>query len=399
MALALGGFCGSARGDEMKFTPFASLKQEYNDNIFLDSQGIKSDFITTFSPGLEFSDTSERLDTALSLRFNGILYAHNDNLSAIDQDYRGRLNYLLTPRTRISGTASYTLDSQPDRDLETTGLVLAPVKRHRQSYSFAVERSLTEKTVLALNYAYQQDDYNNPRFTDIKWHSAELSLIHDMDSLVRNMRGSINFGYSRYDFTGSGVDDYSVTFGIDKALTELWGFQASAGGRYTVTKYQAVQYELVPFIPPYYYYVVAVPVSQTSREWGFVGQLALTYKSETSNGSLSFSSDLQPASGQAAGTTIRTGVTAEARKRFTYELSAAISVGYYHNKSNRGAFSGQRINEDTILATPSIRYDFDKDMYIEASYRYTKLFDNVDSTDADRNIVFVRFNYQYPMNW
>ncbi|MEA5112574.1 MAG: outer membrane beta-barrel protein [Geobacteraceae bacterium] len=400
VALLLSGFCGSALGDEIKFTPFASLKQEYNDNIFLDPHDRKSDFITTFSPGLEISDRNERLDAALSLRFNGILYAHNDNLNSIDQDYRGRLGYILTPRTKLSATAAYTLDSQPDRDIETTGLVLAAIKRHRQSYSFDAEYSLTEKTTLAINYGYEQDDYDSPQYTDLKWHNAGLSLIHDMDALLRNTKGSLNLGYSRYDFTGSGVDNYSLTIGIDKALTELWGFQAYAGARYTVSKFQAIQYEWYQPFPPIPYYIpIAVPVSETSREWGWVGQCAVTYRGEATNGTLSFSSDVKPSSGQNSGTTIRTGVTAEVRKRFSYELSGAMAVGYYHNKSNQGAFSGQRINEDTILATPSIRYEFNKDMYIEASYRYTKLYDNVYSTEADRNMVFVRFYMQQPMNW
>lgn len=400
MALILTGVYGSARSNEIKFTPFASLKQEYNDNIFLDSQGIKSDVITTFSPGMELSDTSERLDTALSLRFNGILYARNSNLSAIDQDYRGRLSYLLTPRTRFSGTASYTLDSQPDRDLETTGLVLAPVKRHRQSYSFAVERSLTEKSSLAVNYVYQQDDYNSDEFTDIKWHDGEFSLIYDMDSFLRNTRGSLNFGYARYDFTGSGIDNYSLTIGLDRALTELWGFQAYAGARYTVSKFQAIQYEIYQPYPPFpIYSYVAVPVSQTSREWGWVGQMAFNYKGETTNGSLSFNTDIKPSSGQTSGTTIRTGLTAEVRKRFTYELSGAMSVSYYRNKSNPGAFASQRVDYETILATPSIRYEFNRDINIEASYQYTKLFNNAVSTESNRNIFFVRVNYQYPMNW
>ncbi len=400
VTLLLGGFCGSARGDEIKLTPFASLKEGYNDNIFLDSSNQKSDFITTFSPGLELSDRTERLDASLSLRFNGILYSRNSNLNAIDQDYRGRLGYLLNPRTRVSGSAAYTLDSQPDRDIETTGLVLGAVKRHRQLYSFAADRSLTEKTSLAFNYAYEQDDYHNPRFTDNIWHDVELSLTHDMDSLVRNMRGSLNLGYARYDFTGSSVDNYSVSLGVDKALTEIWGFQAYVGGRYTVSKYQAWQYEYYQPFPPFpYYEIIAVPVSQRSQEWGWVGQMAVTYRGETTNGSLSFSSDVQPASGQSSGTTIRTGVTAAVRKRFSYELSAALSVDFYHNKSNPGALSGQRINYDTILATPSFRYEFNKDMYVEASYQYTKLFNNLASTEADRNMVFVRFYIQHPMNW
>jgi hypothetical protein len=393
MALGLFGVCGSASGNEIKVTSFAFLKQEFNDNIFLDSADKKRDFITTLSPGLELSDRSERLDAALTLRINGILYVRNDELNAIDQEYRGRLGYLLTPRTRVSATAAYVRDSRPDRDVETTGLALSDVKRHRQSYSLAAERTLSEKTVLAVNYGYEQDDYNDDEYTDLRWHSAGLSLIHDLDALVRNTRGSINFGFAHYDFTGSNVDNFSCTLGMDKSFTELWSIQASAGARYTVSDYQTLEQVIYP---PYIFWV---PAEQTSREWGWVGQLALTYRGETTNGSLSFSSDVKPSSGQSSGTTIRTGLLAEVRKRFTYELSGALAVSYYHNKSTEGAFAGQRIDEDIILATPSIRYEFSRDMFIEASYRYTKLFDNHDSTEADRNIVFVRFSLQHPVEW
>jgi len=393
MAIALNGVWCSAYGNEIKFTPFASLKQEFNDNIFLDSHDKQSDFISTFSPGIELSDRSERLDAALSLRISGILYARSEDLDAIDQDYRGRFGYLLTPRTRVTGSAAYTLDSRPDRDVETTGLVLGAVKRHRQSYSFAAEHSLTEKTSLAVNYGYEQDDYDNEGFTDLRWHNAGLSLLHDMDSLMRNTRGSLNVGYAHYDFTGSTVDNISLTLGIDTSLTELWSVQAYAGARHTISEYETLAQVI---IPPY---VVLVPVEQTGREWGWVGQLALTYRGETTSGSLAFSSDVKPSSGETSGTTIRTGLIAEVRKRFSNELSGTMAVSYFHNESNEGAFTGQRIDEDTILATPGIRYEFSRDMYIEASYRYTKLFDNIDSTEADRNIVFVRFYVQHPMEW
>ncbi len=393
MAIALNGVCCSAYGNEITFTPFASLKQEFNDNIFLDSHDKQSDFISTFSPGIELSDRSERLDATLSLRISGILYARSEDLDAIDQDYRGRFGYLLTPRTRVTGSAAYTLDSRPDRDVETTGLVLGAVKRHRQSYSFAAEHSLTEKTSLAVNYGYEQDDYDNEGFTDLRWHSAGLSLLHDMDSLMRNTRGSLNVGYAHYDFTGSTVDNISLTLGIDTSLTELWSVQAYAGARHTISEYETLEQVI---IPPY---VVLVPVEQTGREWGWVGQLALTYRGETTSGSLAFSSDVKPSSGETSGTTIRTGLIAEVRKRFSNELSGTMAVSYFHNESNEGAFTGQRIDEDTILATPSIRYEFSRDMFIEASYRYTRLFDNCDSTEADRNIVFVRFSVQHPVEW
>ncbi len=395
-----------ALGNELKLAPSVTLKEEYNDNIFFSTNDRKSDFISTLTPGVELSDRSEKMDANLLLRLNGILYARTSELSAVDQDYRGRLRYMLSPRTSLSSQAEYILDSQPDREIETTGLVIGPVKRHRQQYSLSVERALTEKTSAALAYAYEQDDYDNDRFSNLKYHDASLTLTHDLDWLMRSTKGSVSFDYAHYKSSvtlidsltsDSTVDNYSATIGMSSAFSEVWSVQANAGGRYTVSKFQSWEPVFVQILPPLpIFQEVLVPVSQKSHQWGWVGQLALTYKGELTDGSLSFNTDVQPASGQTSGTTVRTGLVADMRRRFTYELSGDMSVGYYKNKSNPGAIAGQAIDQDTILLTPSIRYEFSKDMYIDASYQYTKVFYNISHTEADRNSFFVRLYIQHP---
>jgi hypothetical protein len=399
----------AAMADELKLVPSATLREEFNDNISLDVTNRKSDFITTLTPGIELSDRSERLDANLLLRLNGILYARTSGLSAVDQDYRGRLSYMLSPRTRLSSEASYILDSQPDRETATTGLVLGAVKRHRQQYSIWGERTLTEKTSAVLAYSYEQDDYDNNRFSNLKYHDASLTFNHDLDWLMRATKGSINFDYAHYKssssttnnifsgsivdnmFFDSTVDNFSATIGGSRAFNEVWSVQANVGGRHTVSNFQTLEQMVIQQTP-----VNFQPIKQTTRNWGWVGQLALSYNGELTNGSLSFNSDVQPASGQTTGTTVRTGLLADMRRRFTYELSGNMSVGYYHNKSNPGATAGQAIDQDTILVTPGIRYAFNKDMYMEASYQFTKVFYNIYHVEADRNAFFVRFYIQNP---
>jgi hypothetical protein len=392
--------------NELKLSPSVTLKEEYNDNIFLDVTNRKSDFISTLTPCIELSDRSERLDANLLLRLNGILYGRTSELNAVDQDYRGRLRYILSPRTSLSLQAGYTLDSQPDRETATTGLVIGPVKRHRQQYSFSGEPALTEKTSAALAYSYEQDDYDNNRFSNLKYHDASLIFTHDLDWLMRATKGSVNFDYAHYKSSvtlidsltsDSTVDNFSATIGMSRAFSEVWSVQANAGGRYTISKFRSWEPVFVQILPPLpTFQEFLEPVNQKSHEWGWVGQLVLSYKGELTEGSLTFNTDVQPASGQTSGTTVRTGLVADMRRRFTYELSGAMSVGYYHNKSNPGATAGQAIDQDTILLTPGIRYEFNKDMYMEASYQFTKVFYNISHTEADRNSFFVRLYMEHP---
>jgi hypothetical protein len=391
MLLASVFSCCPAFGDELKLIPSVTVREEYNDNIFLSVSDVKSDFRSILSPAVELTERNERLDASLSLRLNGFLYARNSELDALDQQYQGRLRFVVSPRMNLSSTAAYILDSQPDREVETTGLVLGLVKRHRQMYSLSGERALTEKTSASLAYSYEQDDYVSPQFTDLKWHNAELSLVHNLDRFMRSTRASMDLGYAHYGFSGSDVDNFSVSVGLGSDLNEVWSVQASVGGRYTVSEFETLQPQ---FVPPFFF--VLVPVKDTSREWGWVGQLALSYRGETTSGNLAFASNVMPASGQSSGTTIRTSLVADARRRLTYELSAGMAVGYYLNKSNPGAFAGQKIDDQTLLVTPNLRYEFSRDMFIEASYQYTKVWQNVSRTEVDRNMVFVTFSLRHP---
>ena len=231
-------FGGPVFGDELKLIPLLTVREEYNDNIFLSVSDVKSDFRSIFSPCIELTDRNERLDASLLVRMNGFLYAVNSELNSIDQQYQGRVRYNLSPRTSLASTAGYIIDSQPDREVETTGLVLGLVKRHRQMYSVSGDRALTEKTTASLSYSFEKDDYVSPQFTDLTWHNAQLALVHDLDRFLRSTNGSLNLGYAHYGFSGSDVDNFSFTAGMSSALNEKWSVQGSVGGRYTVSEFE-----------------------------------------------------------------------------------------------------------------------------------------------------------------
>ena len=378
-------------GDELKLVPSATVREEFNDNIFFSVNDRKSDFITTLSPGIDFSRRSERLEVGLNLRLDGIVYAGNDNLNSLDQNYKGRLRYQLTPQAGLSAEAGYGRDSRPDRDLETTGLVIGAVRRDRQNYSLSGNYVLSERTSASLSYVYQQDVFDNARFTNMTWHDVSLDFTHDLSRWMPATKGLASFGYAHYTFAGSTVDNYSATIGASRAFNEKWSLLAYAGGRYTRSVFETVQPQ---FLNPFIF--ILVPVTSSSNVWGWVGQLALSCKGEKTDGSLTFNSDIQPASGQTSGTTVRTSVVANIGRRFSYELYGGMSLGYYRNKSNPGEFSGQAINEETLSVAPRVRYEFTRDMSIETSYQFTRVLYKINDTEANRNLFFVRFYIQNP---
>jgi hypothetical protein len=133
-----------------------------------------------------------------------------------------------------------------------------------------------------------------------------------------------------------------------------------------------------------------------SDEWGGSGQILLAYRGELTDWSLTFFHDLRKASGR-YGTTERTALLGEIRRRFTKEFQGRLSAEYFLNKADRGKLAAEDIDEETFRVRTLLRYDFTRDIALEASYSFTRTEDNEDDTDAKRNVVFIRLRLQYPL--
>jgi hypothetical protein len=390
------GMAREAIGDEFKLTPSLAVKEEYNDNILYTQTNTRKDFISTISPGLSLTDRTERMDIYLSGRLDHRLYSSHNDLNATDQYYESTGKYALTPKLNLSGKALYSRDSRPDSDLETTGLsLLTNVTRNRQNYAISSDYLLSEKTMATFSYDYLNDTYDAVLYNDLESHTFNLGFVRDMSNILESTKARMNMGYAKYNMPGINIDNYEATIGIDRAFNEKWNLLFDGGARYTISETRFTTLELVQPLPPLPFFSL-VPVEKTERNrgWGMVGQLALTYKGERDSGNLSVVHDISPASGH-SGSTERTSFAFYVSRRFSYELYGTLSGGYYINKSKTGEYSTQKIDENMMRISPGIRYEFDKDKAIEASYTYNKTKYNVRNTEAQRNTFFVRYRIQH----
>jgi predicted porin len=375
----------NASADEFKLTPSLAVKEEYNDNVLYTHTDIQRDFIATISPGLALTDKTERMDLSMLARLDHRLYSSHKELDATDQYYEITGKYAFTPRLNFSGKTLYSRDSRTDRDLETTGLSLSSVKRERQNHTASGDYILSEKTMTTFSYDYLNDKYHSDSFTDLESHTFNLGFIRDISNVLESTKATMNTGYAKYNMPGMKIDNYEATMGIDRAFSEKWNLAFNGGARYTDSRFTIR--ELAP---------VLIERDERNRGWGAVGQLTLAYKGErgNSNGSLSVAHNILPASGR-SGASERTSFIVNIRKRITYELYGTLWAGYFINRSDSNEFSTQKIDEDSINLNPGVRYEFDKDKSIEASYGYSWTKYNLSNTHAQRNTFFVRFRIQH----
>ncbi|MBL0700788.1 MAG: outer membrane beta-barrel protein [Desulfosarcina sp.] len=414
-ALALVAGPGKAAADDFNLIPSISIKEEYNDNIFFDDGNEEEDFITTISPGLKLSNRTERLNAGLSALFDGISYFDNNDLNAIDQDYKGNLNYQLTPKTSVTADAGYKKDSRRDRDIEVidegtaTGLVQGDETRIRYNGGFSFNSMLNEITAVNCSYSFAKDDFDDREDNDIRMNNLNLGFTHNLSFIDELTVGRLNFGYGRYDYLdgeitrsfltitdNSRIDYYSATIGVSRNISEIFSILADLGGSYTKSKYKtSYKYDHSdPFVQ--FFGLNNFTQKENNSGTGMVARITTSYNGELTSGSLNFSHDVKASSGT-SGATDRTSIELNIRRRFTYELSGRISTAYYLNKADAGDYSKIGTDETTWSIRPSIRYNFTRDIFMEASYYFTKNKDREDHTNITRNQFFIKISMDYPL--
>jgi hypothetical protein len=372
-------FCPSlVWGNEFRLVPSIFVREEYNDNVFFAANDIKRDFVTTISPGLEMVNNTDRLDTYLMARLARFDYADNRELSATDQLYNGKFRYHATPLLNISTEAGYVRDSQPGRDIQTSGIILSTVSRNRYNASLSADYQFSEKTAAVASFAFVRDNYESTKYYDDLSHDFNAGLVHDLGQYFQGVKGKVNLGYSDYVFSDSRIDSVMGTVGFSRDFSETGSIMIDCGIRHTRSEFSAGLIQL------------------NNDDWRWVGNVSLNYKGELGNGSLTYNRDITPASGL-SGAVERNALTLLTQYRMTSEFSILLSAGYYTNKSDAGQFSTQVIDQRTIRVNPGVRYEFSKNIYLESSYDYTAIDDLASNTTVNRNLFSIRLYIQHPI--
>jgi len=376
-----------ATGDEFRVVPSLALKEGYNDNILYTQTDPISSWVTTVSPALTLTNRTEKTDLMLSGLVDIVRYHEESDYNSENQYYRGRLGYTFSPRASVQADGGWSRDYQPDRDITTTGIALGNTQRDRTTAGLSGNWVLTERLAAGASYYFEQDLYDSPEFSDVTQNLASLGFTH---LLGLTTKGRLNVGYGSFRYSAQDTNSAWSTVGIEHTFHELWTVIVDVGGRFARTKYQVQELQ---FIPPF---LVPVTVDKTSELWSGVGKASVNYKGEKTTLSLSAGYDLAPSSG-VSGATERTSFVFDIRHRLTYEFSVALSTGYFLNYAAAGDYGTGSINEATLFANPSLRYEFTRDLYLELFYNYaTTQYKDTDAS-AQRNMVFVRFFIQYPL--
>ena len=427
-----------AWGDDFSLVPSLGVKGEYNSNILLvtEAAGVKKDFVSIVSPGIQMVDRTGRLDTDLSAHLDRLDYSKHHYLSATNHAYSGKFSYRATPLFNISAGGGYSINSNPTLDPGMAGPGIQPgtiittpsnppgdtqmpppsssssssntpntgpsytllagaplpvvsLSQKRLTASLSADYLLTEKTSAMTSYNYGSTSYERPTYRDTS-HDLNAGLVYDFGTYFSTLKGRLNAGYSAYYVTDARTESITCTVGVSRDFDEFWSVLVDGGLRRT---WSAVF--ITGFVQETPTTQIAVRERHDNRGWGRVARVSLNYRGERMQGEFAYIRDLSLATGL-NGAAERNALSLTTRYRLTYEFSALLTTSYSTYKADPSNYSAQVIDQRPFDISAGIRYEFSKDMALDVSYDYTTVRYPASDANARRQLVFIGLSAQFP---
>lgn len=359
--------------------------EEFNDNLDYSKARELDDLVTTLSPKIQWTAAAEKANASISTQFDRRTYWKYDELDQTDQTYSANGNYRASERFSVSAWCNHVRDSLRERDIETTGLVLADNLRIKSQYGLSGNYLLSEKDVIECYTSFENEDFEDIRSSDSDSWNASLSYARFLDT---ETRWSVNAGYAAYDYDQADIGNYWLSTGGSRKMSESVTLDVQLGGQFTRSEQRQTGFVVdYPFV---------IPVSRIVRQnsSGLIGNLKATFAGDNSAYSISMNHDVGNASGR-NGTTLRTAFVFSANRRLTDAWFFDIAGGYYINQAEAGELATNDIDERSFRIQPRIQYRINRHLSLDGSYRYTKIEDGNDNSTVRNSAIMLQIGCSY----
>jgi hypothetical protein len=350
--------------------PSLSVVEEYNDNIFLDNDNRKSDFITAISPGLSLTleDPSYRVSAAYS--FTSLLYADQTDFNAVRGRELATLEalYRVTPRLTLSIADTY-LRSENSNVGSLGGLSIGLVRTTSNSLVPAVTYSLDPQTTLRAFGAWTTESFDTAEASDSDTYRGEGYVDY---ALTQRLTLTGGYAFAYYDVEGiDPVQTHTPLFGGTYRFTPTLTATALAGPQFVL---QEDESEVK--------WTARVDIRQRFS-WGALG-VAYTHDLSTTGG-LGQIAETDTVVGQLQVDRLVRGLVLALTPRYTTTSSSSGSQGDVRafNVALQGAY------QLTSWLTLTAAYNFFDQRTSSGGFG--------GAISADQNRVFVGLQFAYPI--
>ena len=182
-ALALGVHATAWAQAGWFVTPSMTVAEEFDDNVFVSSTNPQSDFITRFTPGVQFGYRSDPFTILTSGSVDSEIYAKNTDLSGAANRKRAALSvkYLPYHLLTLGLDVAYFETLTPSELVPTTGLQLARTKATEFTVTPWALYQITPLDSVSGSYAYIHDTFEGGTSNTI--HRVKLGYARQLTPL------------------------------------------------------------------------------------------------------------------------------------------------------------------------------------------------------------------------
>ncbi len=377
---------------EIYFKPSISIQTEYDDNKRLKTNRFNN--IDTSAYGIitrvnaKVGARSDRYEVALDNQFILNRYKSTFDLDSEDFNFNLTSNYQLTERNNVSLEASFkrntTLTSELDVNGGGSGIIQDNIRHEQWSIDPSWSYTLSSTQFLQMSYTHAEHNYAKSAvgsFVNYTIDNFSSSFTQQWTPLFSNF-----LSFSALSFKipkiGEGntessrkTTEYSINIGAQYQITPTWSTSLTVGERFTKTEQTFQQLNF----------------STKNDVQGLIFSFSLDKQFETGKANITYSRSTSP---QGQG---RLQVSENLVASFDHQFSQKLQVSL--NGSFNDVSTSGNVNDGNARTyfdiRPTIRWGFDKQTSLTASYRYRTQSFNSRNEQAISNAVIINFNYRW----
>ncbi|KAF0221854.1 MAG: hypothetical protein FD174_185 [Geobacteraceae bacterium] len=218
---------------EISLTPSISVREEYNDNIFLTPSNEQEDFITNITPSVNLSYKTDLISLFLDYGFTYRYYANNTNLNetSLNRKQRAKIDTKLSPikdiffirildeyqRVPIDQRRQVSFDNEIVNLTDSNNFLVNPY----------IEYPLSGSLKANVGYSYQNLWYNSKQGDDAENHTLKAVL---SKAFSPKLNASLSYSYLFHRPQKTEVyDKQDVSLGIGYQVTPKLSLSGSVG--------------------------------------------------------------------------------------------------------------------------------------------------------------------------
>lgn len=361
-----------AQAAEWSLTSTLNPTSKYDDNVFLSDTNKQDSYQFQIKPTLVGKYALENVEYSVNLGYAIDRYL---SLSYLDRE-NPFINFNTSHENERSTwglNAGYVQDStRNDAELDTGDFRTESTITTRSispSYSY----NLTERDSLSISGGYTEKTYSTDDFSDNESVSLSTGWQHQFSE---RLSSGFNFSATNYQSEGTALssdnDIYNLGATLNYQVTELW----SLSGQLGMSKLNGEQ--------------TTSGFKDESTSSGTSYNVTANRMGELDNFSITLFRGLTPSSTGEVNEQDRISVAYS--RKLTETISASLNTSYQQTSSALQEGTNER---KYLNFSPSIKWQFERNLGLSLGYNYRQQKQSDSSTDATSNAVFVTLLYDW----